>query len=159
MTETVVRLAQPEDEDGLVELCHLLHEENGLFPLSEPKVRALVKRATDRQGGIIGVIGDPGQPVAGIQLAIDQMYYSDQWFLNEGFNFVRPDHRKSDFAVRLIEYAEMCSDRMRLPLMMGLLTNHRTEQKIRLYERRRLEKAGAYFVYGRQYAGPGAWDR
>jgi len=157
MTETIVRLAQPQDEDGIVELCVLLHEENGLFPLSDTKVRALVKRALDRQGGIIGVIGDLGSPVAGIQLAIDQMYYSDQYFLAEGFNFVRPDHRKSDFAVKLIDYAKMCADKMAMPLMMGILSNHRTEQKIRLYERR-LEKAGAYFVYGRQYAGPGAWD-
>lgn len=157
MTETVVRLAQPEDEDGLVELCHLLHEENGLFPLSEPKVRALVKRATDRKGGIIGVIGDLGQPVAGIQLAIDQMYYSDAYFLAEGFNFVRPECRKSDYAKRLIAYAKYCSDQMRLPLMMGILSNHRTELKIKLYERQ-LEKAGAYFVYNRSLAGPSAWD-
>lgn len=157
MSETIVRLAQPEDEAGIVELCVLLHEENGLFPLSEAKTRALVKRAIDRQGGIIGVIGDPGVPVAGIQLALDQMYYSDAWFLCEGFNFVRPDHRKSDYAAKLIGYAKMCADKMGLPLMMGILSNHRTEQKIRLYERQ-LEKAGAYFVYGRQYAGPGAWD-
>lgn len=157
MSETIVRLAQPEDEAGIVELCVLLHEENGLFPLSEAKTRALVKRAIDRQGGIIGVIGDLGAPVAGIQLALDQMYYSDQWLLNEGFNYVHPNYRKSDFAKCLIAYAKSCADKMGLPLMMGILSNHRTEEKIRLYERQ-LEKAGAYFVYGRQYAGPGAWD-
>ena len=78
-------------------------------------------------------------------------------FFIELFNFVRTEHRKSDYAARLIAYAKMCSDKMGLPLMMGILSNHRTEQKIRLYERQ-LEKAGAYFVYGRQYAGPGAWD-
>lgn len=157
MSETVVRLATPEDEDGIVNLCTMLHEENGLFPLSETKMRNVVRRATERKGGIIGVIGELGNPVAGIQLAIEQMYYSDAWMLSEGFNFVMPDYRKSDYARTLIGYAKMCSDKMKLPLMMGILSNHRTELKVRLYERQ-LEKAGAYFVYNRSLAGPGAWD-
>jgi len=158
MTETVVRLAVPEDAERIVALCEMLHEENGLFPLSLAKVHALLDRAFLKQGGIIGVIGEVGEPVAAIYLALDQMYYSETWFLNEAFNFVSPDHRKSDYARKLIAYAKACSDAMQMPLLMGILSNQRTEVKARLYERQ-LEKAGAYFVHNRKFSGPTAWDR
>lgn len=157
MTETIVRLAVPEDREGLLNLCVELHDENGLFPISIAKVGQMLDRAFDRRGAIIGVIGDVGAPTAAIYLALDQMYYSEAWFLNEGFNFVHPDHRHSDYARQLIAYAKVCSDKLQVPLMMGILSNHRTESKTRFYERQ-LDKAGAYFVYNRQLAGPGAWD-
>jgi hypothetical protein len=40
---------------------------------------------------------------------------------------------------------------MKMPLVIGVISNIRTEAKIKLYERR-LPKAGAFFVYNREYA-------
>lgn len=157
MTEHVVRLATPEDEPALVAMCQLLHTENGLYPLSMEKVHRVLGRAFNREGAIIGVIGDVGAPIASIYLELSESIYSDTWQLLEQWSYVHPDHRRSDCAKKLLEYAKHCSDELKMPLSIGILSNHRTEAKIRLYERH-LEKAGAYFIYNRQYAGPSAWD-
>lgn len=157
MTESVVRLAAPEDADGIFGLCQALHSENGLFPFSERKVRAMIDRAYNREGAIIGVVGDLGSPVGSIYLGLSQVVYSDAWGLFEEWNFVLPEHRRSDYSKRLIAFAKQCSDKMHLPLVIGILSNHRTEAKVRLYERH-LEKAGAYFVHNRQFSGADAWD-
>ncbi|MBN9433986.1 MAG: GNAT family N-acetyltransferase [Bosea sp.] len=155
---TIVRFAEPADADGIVSMIAELHDENGLFPLSRRRVEQFLRRYYDKQGAIIGVIGDVGAPVASIYLAFDQPYYSDAFFLNESWNFVRPEHRRSDYAKQLIAFAKHCSDQMKVPLMVGIVSNHRTEAKIRLYERS-LEKAGAYFVHNRHFLGETAWDK
>ena len=65
-----VRLAEPEDRDELVRLTTLLHGENGLFSLSLKKRDALIERYYNREGAIIGVVGEVGQPVGTIYLSI-----------------------------------------------------------------------------------------
>jgi len=150
-------MAVSADRGGIVNLCKMLHEENGLFPLSEPRLNIMLDRAFDKSGAIIGVIGDVGEPVASIYLGLNQVVYSDAWTLMEEWNFVHPNFRRTDYAKSLLGYAKKASDEMKLPLLTGILSNQRTEAKIRLYERQ-LEKAGAYFVYNRSYAGPSAWD-
>lgn len=155
---TIVRLAVPEDMDGIVRMIFELHDENGLFPLSEARIREYMQRYLDGRGAVIGVVGDVGSPVASIYLAFDQPYYSEAFFLNEAWNFVHPDHRNKRYAGQLINFAKWCAERMGVVLMMGIVSNHRTEAKIRLYERQ-LEKAGAYFMHNRQVLGPTAWDK
>lgn len=153
-----VRYAVPQDEDKIVSMISLLHDENGLFPLSEKRVREYMQRYFRQEGALIGVIGDVGDPVASIYLGIEQPYYSETWYLNEAWNFVHPDHRRSDYAKQLLAWAKNVSEQMHLPLMVGIVTNHRTEAKVRLYEKQ-LEKAGAFFVWNRHFAGPSAWDK
>ncbi|API52848.1 hypothetical protein BMW22_15595 [Rhizobium leguminosarum] len=153
-----VRYAVPQDEDKIVSMISLLHDENGLFPLSEKRVREYMQRYFRQEGALIGAIGDVGDPVASIYLGIEQPYYSETWYLNEAWNFVHPDHRRSDYAKQLLAWAKHVSEQMSLPLMVGIVTNHRTEAKVRLYEKQ-LEKAGAFFVWNRHFAGPSAWDK
>lgn len=154
-----VRFAVPPDEDKIVSMIALLHDENGLFPLSERRVRQYMRRYFDKEGAIIGVVGDEGNPVGSIYLGMEQPYYSETWCLNEAWNFVHPDYRRSDYAKKLIGWAKRISDEMKLPFQIGIVSNHRTEAKIRLYEKQGLERAGAFFIYNRQFAGPCAWDR
>lgn len=153
-----VRLAVPADEDKIISMISLLHDENGLFPLSERRVREYMQRYFRKEGALIGVIGDVGDPVGSIYLEIGQPYYSEAFYLNEAWNFVHPDHRRSDYAKKLLGWAKSMSDEMRLPLMLGIVSNHRTEAKVRLYEKQ-LEKAGAFFVWNRQFVGSSAWDK
>lgn len=153
-----VRFAVPADEDKIVAMISMLHDENGLFPLSEKRVRQYMQRYFQREGALIGVIGEVGDPVGSIYLGIEQPYYSETWYLNEAWNFVHPDHRNPGYARKLLQWAKDKSAEMGLPLMVGIVSNHRTEAKIRLYERE-LEKAGAFFVWNRHFAGPSAWDK
>lgn len=150
-----VRLAVPEDRDSIIHLCHTLHDENGLFSLSDRKVFRLVDRYFARQNAIIGVIGPIGNVEGSIYLAVEEPYYSEDLQLCEFWNIVHPEHRKSGHAKKLISFAKRCSDSTHLCLMIGIISNHRTAAKVRLYEKQ-LQPAGAFFVHNPQYAG-GHW--
>lgn len=150
-----VRLAQRDDEDALLEHSRMLWRENGLFSYSEAKARDLMRRAFDRQGGIIGVLGPSGAPEASIYLSLIQPYYSDDWQLTELWNYVMPPrHHRGGHAKKLIEFAKGCSDQMKIPFVIGILSDQRVEAKARLYGRQ-LEPGGVFFVHNRQHArGP-----
>lgn len=144
-----VDLATRADEADLMEMCRLLHAENGLFPIDEDMVRAMLWRAFDGQGGIIGVIRGTDTPIEGvIYILISRFWYSTQTHLEELFNFVHPDHRQPPGrAGALIEFAKECASRLAIPLVIGVVSNERTEAKVRLYQRKLGPPAGAFFLY------------
>jgi len=148
MTE-VVRIAQPSDLPEIQLLYNQLHSENGLMPLDMQEATAMMYRAFRREGGILGVIGEPGDIKAMIFLLIARQWYTKHHHIEELFNFVRPDMRKSkeNYAQRLIEFAKKCSDEIGLPLTIGILTNQRMEGKVRLYQRSLGVPSGAWFVH------------
>lgn len=119
------------------------------MPLDEMEAKKTFDLAFNRQGGIIGVIGTPGDIKAMIFLLMSRFWYSRSYHLEELFNFVRPDLRKSpqNYASQLINFAKSCSDSINIPLTIGVLTNHRMEGKVRLYRRSLGVPAGAWFVH------------
>jgi GNAT superfamily N-acetyltransferase len=143
-----VRLAKPEDEEEIMAICRQLHEENGIFPMSETKVRAKVHECLYQRGGIMGVVGEPGEIEAVICLTLGQAWYSDAWSLEEHFAFVLPNHRGSEDAKELVIFAKACARELGLPLMIGILSNERTAAKVRLYQRQLGAPAGAFFLVG-----------
>jgi hypothetical protein len=147
MTEPVVRLAVSEDSPSVYRMCRLLHEENGLSPWSEDKVRGAIGGALAGKGSIIGVIGPRGAPVAMIHLRIASMWYSDDVQLEDRGMFVHPDFRKSTHAKDLLEFAKLAAEQLKVPLVIGILSSEKTEQKIRLYRRRLGNPAGAFFLW------------
>ena len=151
MEEYDVRLARVGDENAIFELCKQLHEENGLFDMDDESVMTVIKSATSGNGGIIGIIDGEDGLEGIICLIIDKFWYSKEWFLCELFNFVPNKYRRSTRAKSLLAFGKKCSDEMHLPLVIGIISNIRTEAKIKLYERQ-LPKAGAFFVYNREYA-------
>lgn len=143
--QSIVRLANPDDEEGIMALCRMLHEENGLFPLDDDMVRDTIRKAFNKQG-FIGVIGAKDALEGIIYMVISNFWYSKKPHLEELFNYVHPDHRKSEHAKSLIEFAKKCATND-IRLVIGVISNTRTEAKIRLYERRLGKPAGAFFVY------------
>lgn len=146
MTETV-RIATADDGPEIINLLHVMHAEGGLLPLDETCACEMFDHAFSRKGGMIGVIGDAGDIRAMIYLLITRFWYTRDNHLEELFNFVRPDCRKSDYAQRLIGFAKQCSDEIKIPLVIGVLTNTRMEGKVRLYRRSLGIPSGAFFVY------------
>jgi hypothetical protein len=71
-------------------------------------------------------------------------------FLEEMCVYVHPDYRaaKGGRARKLVEFAKKVSEELELPLMIGILSNSRTDAKTRLYERQFGAPAGAFFLYG-----------
>lgn len=148
MTEQV-RIATRTDEDEIMLLLAQMHSEGGIMPLDEMEARKTFDLAFNRQGGILGVIGESGDIKAMIFLLISRYWYSREHHLEELFNFVRPDVRKSkeNYAPRLIEFAKNCANEIKIPLTIGVLTNIRMEGKVRLYKRSLGVPAGAWFVH------------
>jgi len=151
LTDYNVEIATPDDENLIVDMFRLMHEENGIFSLSEEKVRNIVRNAASNKGGIIGLIKGEDSLEGMISLVIEQLWYSDEWFLSELFNFVHPDFRRSPRVKSLLSFAKKCSTELKLPLVIGVVSNQRTEAKVKLYERQ-FPKAGAFFMYNGDYA-------
>lgn len=142
-----VRVAISADEDGLMNLMRMAHEEGAQHAINEDKVRAMLRTCFNRQGGLVGAIGDVGGELRGaLVMTIAPIWYSDEFQLMELVNFVHPDHRRSNYAKQLISFGKWASDQMSIDLMIGVLTNVRTEAKCRLYSRM-LPKNGEFFVY------------
>jgi len=153
---TEVRLAVQSDEEDIMVLCRLLHKENGLWTLNEQKVRHMLRRAWRKEFAIVGIVGKPGALEGMILLVLDQPWYSDDWMLEEMLNYVHPEHRKSGHAKRLVEFAKKTSEGLGIPLMIGIISNERTEAKVKLYQRQLGSPAGAFFVYGARTGDVGA---
>ena len=100
----VVRVASVSDEPEIMNLLSQMHAEGGIMPLDQMEASAMFHRAFNRQGGILGVIGEPGDIKAMIYLLMSRFWYSRAYHLEELFNFVRPEMRKSkeNYAQRMI---------------------------------------------------------
>ena len=148
MAHSDVRIAIADDEPHVMELMRMAHMEGGQHVINEQKVMDMLRTCFNRQGGLIGVIGTPGDPLRGaLVMTMAPVWYSDEWQLMELVNFVHPDHRRSNYAKQLIGFGKWCADQMNIDLMIGVLTNVRTEAKVHLYERQLSKAAGAFFVY------------
>ncbi len=147
--KSVVRLATRDDEPQLMAMCRELHAENGLFKMDEDATIAMLNRAFDRQGGIIGVIDAENEIAAVIYMLLSTFWYSKEDHLEELFAYVRPKHRKpAGHAAALIAFAKECSDRIGIPLVIGVLSNKQMAAKVRMYRKELGMPAGAFFVYG-----------
>jgi hypothetical protein len=149
-----VRLATPDDLEDLLQMGRELHAENGLTALDEGAIRRAAEDAVLHGQGTFAVIGkDPIEAM--IFLGLRQYWYSSQMHLEEMLNFVRPEFRRSHNAISLIEFAKSSAVKLGVPLLIGIVSNDRTAQKIRLYRRRLGEPAGGYWLFN-AHTGKGA---
>lgn len=148
-----VRAARAEDEEAIYNLLLLLHAENGLFSVDENKSRQMIRYGTEAKGGFIGVIEGPNGIEGCVVLILTTFWYTTDFHLEELCLFVHPDKRRTTHAKRLVEFAKWTSRRltelsgMPVPLLIGILTTHKLEPKMRLYQRQ-VRQIGATFQYG-----------
>jgi len=142
-----VRKAVKADEPAILDLCKENHAENGQFSLAMPKVEGMVRRAFDAGGAIIGITGSPGRVEGAILLLITQFWYTEDWCLEEIFNYVKPEYRRSTHAKDMIKFGMRCSDELHIPLVIGVVANERTRAKMELYRRQLGDPVGGYFLH------------
>lgn len=142
-----VRLPSASEEEAVMQMCRELHAENGIFSLAEHKVRSLLQRAFNQQGGFLGVIGRPDNLEGMIYLQVTSMWYTDDPCLEELYTFVRSDYRRSKNAVYLLHFSKWCAETTKLPLFIGVISNEQTERKVQLYQRQFSRPAGNFFLY------------
>lgn len=159
MTDNLkVRIAVPEDLDEIMQIAMMACEENGFLNPSPAKLAAEIWPALHQDHGICAVIGQPGGKIEGlVLLRIGHMWYSNTTIVEEKAIFIHPDFRaaKGGRAKRLCEFSKQVADNLGIPLIIGVLSNSRTEAKVRMYERQFGAPAGAFFLYG---ATTGGWQ-
>ena len=146
-----VRVATPEDIDGVMELAMMVCKENGIFEPNVQKILFDIWPSLHQQHGIIGVIGEPGNMLEGfVLLRIGQMWYSDSPRLEEKTVFIHPKFRRASGgrARKLCKFSKQVADELGLPMIIGVLSSHRSSGKMRLYESEFGPPAGGFFLYG-----------
>jgi hypothetical protein len=152
-SQSIVRVAGPGDFDEVWRLLMESHEENAMFPLAEDKVRWFVNRVIypdlippDDTGirGVIGVIGAVGALEGLVFLTIGSHWYTHALHIEEYMVYVNPGHRRSEHAKSLVSWMKTQVELTGLPLLTGIMSNHRTEAKCRLYQRM-MPKIGEFF--------------
>ena len=144
-----VRIAQRRDEDPLVAILRIKHEEDGIGGFREDMVRATVKRGIEQDNAMIGVIRGPHGIEATIGLFIGTLWTSPDQHISDLWHFVAPDYRKSTHGKALIEFAKWASGELERPLMMMTVKNEKTAKKVDLYERQLGPATGFMFTYQR----------
>lgn len=151
MSEIFVREGVVEDFNEMMRMAVDATRENAFV---EPDIEMLsqhIYAALSKQMGLAGVIGGgPGEALeAMIILRIGTMWYSPEHIIDEKAIYVAPEFRsaKGGRARKLAEWAKTVSEKLGIPLAIGVLSNTRTEAKIRLYERVFGAPAGVYFLY------------
>jgi len=145
-----VRIGTPEDVHPMMDLAMQACDENGFVDPNPQKLLAEIWPALNLENGIVGIIQDEGKDLEGaILLRVGTMWYSDAQVLEERAIFISPDYRsaKGGRARRLCEFSKKTADQLGIPLIIGVLSNHRTEAKVRLYERQFGKPSGAFFLY------------
>ncbi|MDE2471492.1 MAG: hypothetical protein KGL35_22885 [Bradyrhizobium sp.] len=155
-----VRLARAGDEAQLFDLLTLMHGESGLASKSEARVGAIVAACCARRDHhLAGVIEGPDGIEGSIGMRLGQWWYTDDWHVEEIWNFVHPEFRgararkaRHHGAItlpahnrRLVEFAKWCAGQLGLPLIAGVLTRERLAPKVRLYQRQ-MPQIGALFL-------------
>jgi hypothetical protein len=151
---SIVRLAVPEDSVELWRLVLQLYNENGIFKLSPGKVDWLMKRALfsemipegdEGPRGVIGVIGPTGALEAFVFIMVGTHWYTEEHCLEEIAVYTDSEYRKSNHTKAMVQWMAGQSEKTGLKLITGIMSNHRTEAKCRLY-RRMLPKIGEFFM-------------
>lgn len=153
---STVRVAGPSDHQEVWRLFLQAHNENAIFSLAPEKVNWFLNRCLHPDlipigdlgpRGVVGVIGPVGALEGLIFLMIGTYWYSADQHLEEYIIFVDPEHRKTGHVQAFINWMKEQVEITKLPLVTGVISNHRTEAKCRLY-RRMLPKIGEFFYLG-----------
>lgn len=155
-----IRLARPPDEDELLEIYRVRHEEVGMrnIVLDNDRVRAGLRRGLCYGRGKdntyaghplpawIGAIGEPGHIEGAAYVSMELPWDACTPILHERWNFVLPQYRKGPNSQDLIAFSKGMADALGIyPLVMT--STEREEAKWRIYTRKMGAPFGATFLY------------
>jgi hypothetical protein len=156
--EVHVRVGVPEDIDQIMIMAEMVCKENGIFEPNMHKIFADIWPALHQEQGLVGVIGEREEGLEGfVLLRIGTMWYADTPILEEKTVFVHPKFRKSSGgrARKMCRFSKQVADELGISLLIGVLSNSRTNGKMRLYESEFGAPAGGFFLYK---ARTGGWS-
>lgn len=141
-----IEIATPHDFERMMTFLRSMHAENGMAPMSETLVSNALARGLSQDRAVVGVIRDGDKIAASVGLFVGRWWYSEENHLEDLWLYVGENYRRKPFARPLIEFAKKTAATLELPLLMGVLSDERTEGKVRLYQRQ-LPYKGAIFLW------------
>lgn len=151
-----LRLGTLDDLTEVMELAIAAAKENSLFDCTAAHLVKTIYPCLTLNKGLVGCIGKKDGSIEGIVvLVIGTLTYSDELCLEERTLFVRPEFRSANGgrANKLVQFSKSAAEQLGLPLLIGVLSNSNTQQKISLYKRLLGEPAGAFWVMGAKTGG------
>jgi hypothetical protein len=145
-SEVEVRPAIPEDEPEVIATIRQLCAEDGSYPPSDELAIPFIRRALDGDG-IIGIIRPNNDIEALIFLKISNPWYSKDMYLDEYLLYAKPKYRKSKDARSLVQFAKRQSDRLDLPLRIGITSKNDNVRKQNLYQRMLGDPTHLFFLH------------
>ena len=148
MDNLTVRTGRPGDVHGVMRLALAACADNGLTDPSPVKLLKEIWPSLNLDHGIMGIVEEEEIRAAAL-IRMDSLWYSEEKTLIERAIFVEPAYRaaKGGRARLLCEWAKNLSKSLDLPLVIGVLSNERTEAKNRLYARQFGAPAGTYYIF------------
>lgn len=117
-TPAPISMATPSDENNLMELLRIRHDESGFGDFDEIKVRFVVRNLTQRVGGVCGVIRGTKLIEASIGLILDWPWWSSTPVLRDLFCLVAPRYRKSFHQRAMLALAKDYATKLGVTLLM-----------------------------------------
>jgi len=149
IAEHKVRIGSPADHKAMMTFLCKMHEENGVANMDEKRVETVLMCGLARHNAIVGICdGKNGEIAGSAGLFVSEWWYSSDRQLEDRWLFVAPDYRREPIARPLLQFAKNTADGLGIPLLLGVLSDVRTEAKVRLYERQLGKSVGAIFLYG-----------
>lgn len=149
--ELRMRIATVDDLKEVMGLAIAAAKENALFDTTSGHLVQIIWPCLNQDKGLIGLIGREGGPIEGmVVLVIGTLGYSDTLCCEEKVVFVPEQYRaaKGGRAHKLLQFSKAAAEKLGLPLLIGVLSNAATKQKVAMYKREFGEPAGAFWVVG-----------
>jgi hypothetical protein len=155
--DVTVRVATPDDFEGVMALCMQVAKENGIFQPDVPKVAGDIWPTLHQSDGLIGVIGPVGGELEGmVILKLGSLWYSSDRIVEERFVFVPSKFRRASGgrARRLCQFTKRVADELNMPLIIGVFQT--VEQMVKCdFMKVNLDHRLAGSFYTKQKPGPG----
>jgi len=132
----IVREATRDDFSPMFEILEEMAVDNAQFSINRQKSLTLIANMIDNPDSWIFLAMD-GDVIAGM-FAVNKTspWYSDDPILDEGWVYVRRSHRTSRAIFHLIKEVKFLSQALGdLPVMVDVVTAHRSEAKVKLFNR------------------------
>lgn len=146
--EPVLTVATRDDAAGLLGLLRQMHREVGIGILHEGKAVPVGMRMIDDPDCTVFLVklGNDIIGSAALRLA-DYMWYSRDLFLVDQWFYVRPGEKRAASALILMNAAKRLSQRLEVPLVLGLLGAGQLERRIRFFDRHGMDRIGGMLVW------------
>jgi hypothetical protein len=146
VSDVEVRPAEASDESEVIATIRQLAVEDGSHPPSDDIAIPFIRNALNGDG-IIGIIRNQGDIEALLFLKIAHPWYSKDLYLDEYLLYCKPQYRKSKDARSLVQFAKRQSDRLALPLRIGITSKNDNVRKRQLYQRMLGNPTNLFFLY------------